>query len=266
MSGYETITYEAAAQVATVTFARPERHNALDIQVCGEVIDAMQRAEADEDIRCVVLTGDGPTFCAGQNLKFTFSSDPQRYERYRRINRRMRDTIQKLDTPVIARVQGDALGGGTYIATCCDLVVAVKDARFAMREINAGIHSGGAHLFTIGRARSMEMNLLGRYVPAWEAEQWNLINRAVEPEDLDETVDGFVQTILELPPLAVTYTKMGTNLLLDMAGYYAWLDAHLGIHPSLPWTPDAKEAKQAFIEKRTPSFDGRISPPTDDED
>lgn len=265
MSGYETITYHAAERVATITFARPERRNALDTQVCGEVIDAMRTAEADPEVLCVVLTGEGSVFCAGQNLRFTFSSDPQSYDKYRRINRKMRDTIQRLDTPVIARVQGDAIGGGTYIATCCDLVVAVKDARFAMREINAGVHSGGAHLFTIGRARSMEMNLLGRYVSAVEAERWDLINRAVEPGDLDAQVDEFVQTILALPPLAVTYTKFGTNMLLDMAGYYAWLDAHVGIHPSLPWTEDGKEAKRAFLEKREPHFTGRISPPIDDD-
>ena len=259
MSSHETITYEKQDRVATVTFARPERRNALDTQVCTEVIDAMRTAESDPEVLCVVLTDEGSVFCAGQNLRFTFSTDPQAYEEYRRVNRRMRDTIQKLEQPVIARVQGDAIGGGTYIATCCDLVVAVKEARFAMREINAGVHSGGAHLFTVGRARSMEMNLLGRYVSAVEAERWDLINRAVEPEELDATVDDFVQTILALPPLAVSYTKFGTNLLLDMAGYYTWLDAHVGIHPSLPWTEDGKEAKRAFLEKREPRFTGRIS-------
>jgi enoyl-CoA hydratase/carnithine racemase len=258
---YETLAYETGDKVATITFNRPERRNALDTQVCGELIDAMHTAEADPDVLCVVLTGSGKVFCAGQNLKFTLSSDPQAYDEYRRINRRMRDTIQRLDKPVIAKVQGDAIGGGTYIATCCDLIVAVPDARFAMREINAGIHSGGAHLFTIGRARSIEMNMLGRHVDAVEAERWGLINRVAPPEELDAAVNDYVQEILALPPLSVRYTKFATNMLLDMAGYWAWLDAHVGIHPSLSWTEDGKEAKRAFLEKRAPNFTGRISAP-----
>lgn len=261
MPSYESLTYEKRDRVAYVTFSRPERRNALDTSVCSELIDAMQTAEADREVLVVVLGAEGKVFCAGQNLKFTLSSDPEAYEEYRSTNRRMRDTIQKLHKPVIARVQGDAIGGGTYIATCCDLIVAVPDARFAMREINSGVHSGGAHLLTVGRARSMEMNLLGRYVTAVEAERWDLINRVVEADELDDVVNEWISTISALPPLAVKYTKLGTNLLLDTAGYWAWLDAHLGIHPSLPWTEDGKEAKRAFIEKRPPVFTGRISAP-----
>lgn len=264
MKEFESLTYEVRDRVAYVTFNRPERRNALDTAVCRELIRAMQTAEDDRDVLVVVLGAEGPVFCAGQNLKFTLSTDPEAYEEYRATNRRMRDTIQKLHKPVIARVQGDAIGGGTYIATCCDLIVAVPDARFAMREINAGVHSGGAHLFTVGRARSMEMNLLGRYVTAVEAERWNLINRVAEADELDAVVEEWVETIKNLPPLAVKYTKLGTNLLLDMAGYWAWLDAHLGIHPCLPWTEDGKEAKRAFIEKRRPVFTGRISAPAED--
>ena len=93
MSSHETITYEKQDRVATVTFARPERRNALDTQVCTEVIDAMRTAESDPEVLCVVLTDEGSVFCAGQNLRFTFSTDPQAYEEYRRVNRRMRDTI-----------------------------------------------------------------------------------------------------------------------------------------------------------------------------
>src|SRR5689334_20184930 len=114
MPQYETLAYDTGDKVATITFNRPERRNALDTQVCGELIDAMYTAEADPDVLCVVLTGAGKVFCAGQNLKFTLSSDPEAYDEYRRINRRMRDTIQRLDKPVIARVLGDAIGGGTY--------------------------------------------------------------------------------------------------------------------------------------------------------
>lgn len=260
---YETLTYESKDHIATITLNRPERRNALDIQVCKEIVAAMRQAEAEEDVLCVVLTANGPVFCAGQNLKFTLSADAQIYDEYRNNNRRMRDTIQKLDKPVIARIQGDAIGGGTYIASCCDLVVAVEDARFAMREIQAGVQSGGAHLFAVGRARSMELNLLGEHIDAKTAERWNLINRAVPVEELDSVVDHWTSVIVGLPPLGVTYTKKSMNLLLDMAGYYAWLDAHLGLHPNLPYTADGRESKRAFVEKRSPVYTGKIVSPTE---
>ncbi len=260
---YETLKYESKDRIATITLDRPERRNALDIQVCKEIAAAMLQAEAEDDVLCVVLTGAGDVFSAGQNLKFTLGANAATYDVYRRNNRRMRDTIQKLDKPVIARVQGDAIGGGTYIATCCDLVVAVEDARFAMREIQAGVQSGGAHLFTVGRARSMELNLLGQHIDAKTAERWNLINRAVPSEELDDVVDYWTDIIVGLPPLGVTYTKKSMNLLLDMAGYYAWLDAHLGLHPNLPYTADGRESKRAFVEKRTPVYTGEISAPGD---
>jgi len=260
---YETLIYESKDRIATITLNRPERRNALDIQVCREITAAMRQAEADKDVLCVVLTANGPVFCAGQNLKFTMEADAQLYDEYRRTNRAMRDTIQTLDKPVIARIQGDAIGGGTYIASCCDLVVAAEHARFAMREIQAGVQSGGAHLFSIGRVRSMQMNLLGQPIDAKTAERWNLINRAVPAEELDSVVEEWTSIILELPPLGVTYTKKSMNLLLQMAGYFAWLDAQLGLHPNLPYTEDGREAKRAFLEKRKPVFTGRITAPTE---
>jgi enoyl-CoA hydratase/carnithine racemase len=257
MAIYETILYRTEGPVATISLNRPERRNALNTQLFMELVDALDVAEADENVRCVVLTGEGPVFCAGQDLKFTLEADLKAYEEYGKWNRMGRDRIRKLEKPVVARVQGDAIGGGTYIATACDLVVAVKHARFAMREINAGVHSGGAHLFTVGRARAMEMNLLGRYVSAEEAERWGLINKAVEPDQLDAAVKDYVDQLCELPPLGLKYTKIATNLLLNIAGFDALLDARVG-HPFLFLTEDNKEAKRAILEKRKPRFTGKL--------
>lgn len=256
MADYQRHIYEKDGPIARITFNRPERRNAHDTLFFQELCDALDDAEQDENVRVVVLTGNGPVFCAGQDLKFTASADRAQTLEYSAWNRRGRDKIQYLAKPVIARVNGDALGGGTYIATACDLIVALDGARLAMREINAGVHSGGAHLLTIGRQRSLEMNLLGRYVYAEEAAQWGLINKCVRTvEELDRQVAEWSELLVNLPPLGLRATKKATNLALELAGYQQLRQAEIG--RDLFYTEDYWEAKRAFVEKRKPNFKGR---------
>jgi enoyl-CoA hydratase/carnithine racemase len=145
-----------------------------------------------------------------------------------------------------------------YLATACDLVVAVDTAFFQMREIAAGNHSGGAHLFTVGRARSLELNLLGRRLSATEAVEWGLINRAVPAAEFELAVDEYARQLAAQPPLAVRYTKTATNLLLDMAGFTQLLEAGAPMQRYLGVTADGVEAKAAFREKRQPVFTGEL--------
>src|SRR5690606_2565024 len=111
----------------------------------------------------------GPVFCAGQNLKFTAEADDALKERYLKANVAGRERIRKFRKPVVARVQGHALGGGAYLVTACDLSVVVRGAQLALREVHSGSESGGAFLYTVGRARAMELSLLGRPILAEEA-------------------------------------------------------------------------------------------------
>src|SRR5690606_21459215 len=157
--------------------------------------------------------GAGEVFSAGQDLRFTRSADARDTDEYGRWNVAARQRIQRNFKPVVAAVNGPAIGGGAYLATACDLIVAVDTAFFQMREIQAGNHSGGSFLFTIGRARSLELSLLGRRIPAPQAEAWGLINRSVPKAEFEAAVDDYVQALCELPPLAVRYTKSATNVL-----------------------------------------------------
>jgi enoyl-CoA hydratase/carnithine racemase len=252
---YETVLVREDGPVTTISLNRPERRNALNTQICQELVAAFDACAHDENARAIVLTGEGSVFCAGQDLKFTNEATLDEWEEYRVWNRRIRDRIQQIHKPVVGRIQGHALGGGTWLATSCDLIVAARGAEFAMREIHAGVHSGGAHLFAVGRARSMEINMLGRRIPADQAEQWGLINRSVDAEDLDEAVKDFTDALVALPPLGLKYTKVAANLLLKIAGTDAVLDAGIG-HPYLFLTDDCKEAKRSFVEHRTPNFTG----------
>jgi enoyl-CoA hydratase/carnithine racemase len=152
------------------------------------------------------------------------AADEQARDNYGRWNVATRQRIQRNFKPVVAAVNGPAIGG-VYLATACDLVVAVDTAFFQMREIIAGNHAGGSFLFTIGRARSLEISLLGRRVSAAQAESWGLINRRVPKEEFQAAVDAYVSALVALPPLAVRYTKSATNLLLDMAGFSPLLEA-----------------------------------------
>jgi enoyl-CoA hydratase/carnithine racemase len=255
---YQTIRVEKNSSVWRIILNRPEVRNAHDLQTFKELSAAFDEAQDTSDCRCIVLTGEGDVFCAGQDLRFMRSADEQARDDYGRWNVATRQRIQRNFKPVVAAVNGPAIGGGVYLATACDLVVAVDTAFFQMREIVAGNHAGGSFLFTIGRARSLEMSLLGRRVTAAQAESWGLINRCAPKEEFQAAVDDYVSALVELPPLAVRYTKSATNLLLDMAGFSPLLEAGGAMQRYLGATRDAREAKAAFVEGRTPRFTGEL--------
>lgn len=260
---YESLRIDKAGPVWHVVLNRPEVRNAHDLQTFRELVSAFDEVENDPECRCAVLTGEGDIFSAGQDLRFTRTADAQAIDAYGRWNVAARQRIQRNFKPVVAAVNGPAIGGGTYLATACDLVVAVDTAYFQMREIQAGNHAGGAFLFTVGRARSLELSLLGRKIPAPQAEHWGLINRSVPAADFKAAVDDYVNALLELPPLAIRYTKNATNLLLDSAGFTSHLEAGGAMQRYLGLTPDGREAKKAFGEKRKPRFTGAYPRPAE---
>ncbi len=255
-TAYKSLLLEKNGPVWRVVLNRPEVKNAHDLNMFKELVAAFDEVEGDPECRCAVLTGSGSFFCSGQDLKFTRNADQRMADAYGRWNQAARQRIQRNYKPVVAAVNGPAIGGGVYLATACDLVVAVDSAFFQMREIQAGNQSGGAYIHTIGRARSLEMALLGRRVPAPQAESWGLINRSVPAAEFDAAVKDFVDALAELPPLAIRYTKSASNLLLDMAGFSAHQDAGSPMQRYLGLTPDGREAKIAFNEKRKPKFTG----------
>ena len=247
---------EQDGAVWRVVINRPEVKNAHNLDTFKELVAAFDEVENDPDCRVAVLTGAGNVFCAGQDLRFTGAADARAADAYGRWNVAARQRIQRNFKPVVAAVNGPAIGGGAYLATACDLIVAVDTAFFQMREIQSGNHAGGALLHTIGRARSLEMTLLGRRVPAPQAEAWGLINRSVPAAEFQAAVDDYVNELAALPPLAIRYTKSAANLLLDMAGFTAHLEAGGPMQRYLALTPDGREAKAAFNEKRKPKFTG----------
>lgn len=243
-------------RVWRITIERPDVRNAHDTQTFKELYAAFDEAENDPACRCVVLSGAGAIFCAGQDLSFTRDAESKDFDEYGRWNVAARQKIQRNHKPVVGAVNGPAIGGGVYLATSCDFVVAVDKAYFHMREILAGNHAGGQNLFSLGRARSLEMALLGDRIDAKTAYDWGLINRVVGKDAFDECVNGLAEQLADLPPLAVRYTKSATNLLLDAAGFSTHLDASGPMQRYLSLSPDGREAKRAFMDKRKPVFSG----------
>ncbi len=244
------ILFRHDGPIATITLNRPERRNALTIQLFVELLDTLNRIEEEDAIRVVVLAGAGPAFCAGRDFNESTQADAKSAARYGRLNLEARDRLRRLSKPVIGRVHGPAAGGGCALATeCCDITIASTSARFGIREVQAGTLPG-LPLFTLGRARTLGMLLTGDWVSAEQAERWGLIYKAVPESELDATVARIAELLAGQPALAMAYTKRATNFLLDLAGYTQTEQYLAECRKLLHQTGDRLEAQQAFLDKR----------------
>ena len=257
MASYNNLLYNKQDGVARLSLNRPEARNALNTELFLEMLEALEDADQDPDTRVVVLTGEGPVFCAGQDLKFTAALTGEDMAYYLAVNNGAREKLMGMDKPVVARVQGPAVGGGEYIVTSCDIIVMNEATFLRMAEIRTGQCSGGAHLYTVGRQHSLEINLTGRDIYAPEAERWGLINKSVPLAKLDETVNEYVEMLIANPPIPLAHTKRVTTMMLNLAGFRTGTDYIQALSRYLHTTEDRKEAQAAFREKRKPVFQGR---------
>jgi len=246
---YETILFDQDGAVATVTFNRPEKRNALTIRFFEEFLDALARVEDDDTIRVLVLAGAGPAFCAGRDFSESTRADPKSGARYGRLNLEARDRLRRLSKPVIGRVHGPAAGGGCAIATeCCDITIASTSARFSIREVQAGTLPG-LPVFTLGRARALGMLLTGDWVSGEQAERWGLVYKVVPDDELDATVAKMAQQLAAQPVEAMAYTKKAMTYLLDLAGQTHAEQYLAECRKLVHQTKERLDAQQAFLDK-----------------
>ena len=245
--------------VALLTLDRPEALNALDYQTMTELVDALERLDADGSCRCVVVTGAGEkAFAAGADIKqmaaatpvsLTVANDFARWERIRRIR-----------VPIIAAVRGFALGGGCELAMACDMIIAADDAVFGQPEIRLGIipGAGGTQRLTraMGKARAMELILTGRNLPAREAEAHGLVTRVVAREQVVSEALGLAAEVAARPPLAVRAAKEAVNRAFELS-LEAGLEFERRNFYLLFASDDQKEGMAAFVAKRPPEWKGR---------
>jgi len=258
MAEYQYILVERDERVGIVTLNRPEQLNALNFQLVHELGHALQEFDRDETIGCIIITGSGEkAFAAGADIKEMADKSLVEmiiggFEAW--------EGIRHIRTPLIAAVNGYALGGGCELALHCDMIVASENARFGQPEISIGIipGAGGTQRLarTLGKYRTMEMVLTGAQVTAQELANHGVVNRVVpKGEHLTETIK-LAKTVASQAPIAVRLAKEAVQ-----AAFETSLEEGLDIERKnfflLFSTEDMREGMRAFIEKRKPQFKGK---------
>ncbi len=256
--GYEHILAAVDGPVATVTLNRPKALNALNMTLMSELVDALTSLDADESVRCLVVTGNERAFAAGADIKEMAGATS--VDMLTRNNLARWDAIRKLAKPIIAAVSGWALGGGCELAMACDMIVASETARFGQPEINIGVipGAGGTQRLTraLGKTRAMELVLTGGTIDAHEAYARGLVNRVVPPELYLEEAQKLARQIAAQPPVAVRLAKDAVLKAQDLS-IEEGLDYERRLFYLLFSTEDQKEGMAAFIEKRKAEWKGR---------
>ncbi len=246
---YETFLLARRGSVATITFNRPEKRNALTIRFFQELLDVLQRIETDPEIGVVVLAGAGSAFCAGRDFSEAKSSDAEAATYYLRLNLEGRERLRRFPKPIIARVHGPASGGGCALATeCSDITIASKSARFSIREVQAG-SVPGLPLLTLGRARAMGMVLTGDWISGEQAERWGLVYKCVADEELDATVERVAEQLATQPAESMAYTKKAMCFFLDLAGHTQTEQYLAEARRLVQQSPDRAAAVASFLDK-----------------
>ena len=258
---YSTLLFDLADGIARITINRPDKLNALNASVIGELADAAGRVEADADVRGVLLTGAGTkAFVAGADIAELAGQSPFEGKQRSMAGQQMMRRLERCGKPVIAAVNGFALGGGCELAMACHLRIASETARFGQPEVKLGLAPGYGGTVRlprlVGKGRALELLLTGAMIDAQEAWRIGLVNRVVPAERLLAEADALLREILDQGPLAVRSVlecvEVGSDLSVDEG---LLLEAtHFGL---LSASADMREGTAAFLAKRKASFTGR---------
>jgi enoyl-CoA hydratase/carnithine racemase len=256
---YETLLVETADAVTLIRLNRPKALNALNDQLMNELTAALDAAEADPGVGCIVLTGSDRAFAAGADIKEMASKSYADVFGEDFITRNW-ERVTRCRKPVIAAVAGYALGGGCELAMMCDFIIAADNAKFGQPEITLAVSpgAGGTQRLTrfVGKAKAMDMVLTGRMMDAAEAERCGLVSRVVAPEALVDTALEAARTIAGLSPNAVKLTKEMVDAAFETP-LAQGVKLERRLFHSLFAFEDQKEGMAAFVEKRKPNFTGR---------
>jgi enoyl-CoA hydratase len=258
--GYRNFTLERDGPLAVLTFTREERLNALDRQTFRDLIAAAAEVERDPDVRAIIVTGRGKGFVAGADINEYVDISLTEYVAFQRLGREAYDRWEALPKPVVAAVNGYALGGGFELVLIADIVVASERAKFGLPECKLGLMpgGGGAQRLTrlVGRNKAKELIMTGDFIDAAEAQRLGVVNRVVPADELLPAAKAIATTIAERAPLAVAMAKELVNDGLD-ASLPAAITMEMGMAATLYASRDAQEGIAAFLEKRLPAFEGR---------
>lgn len=259
---YETLLVQRhAGGFLTVTLNRPDKLNALNIKLLAELHGIIADVQRDETMGGVIITGSGEkAFAAGADIAELHSLDGYTGAEYSRRGQHALLAIERLDRPVIAAVNGFALGGGCELAMACHIRIASTKGRFGQPEVGLGIIPGfgGTQRLArlIGQGRAIEYNLTGDMIDASTAERFGLVNHVVEPSDLMPRAEEMMAKILAKGPVAVRKALVATRSALDLT-VDEGMDLEARLFGECCGTADFKEGTEAFLEKRGVRFRGR---------
>ena len=257
---FTTILFQKEGNYVLVTLNRPDKLNALNFQLFTELNEAIKLIELDREIKAVILTGAGEkAFAAGADIKELHDSDDITGVHFSQYGSKVMLRLENLRKPVIAAVNGFALGGGCELAMSCHIRFASENAKFGQPEVNLGIIPGyGATQRLprlVGRAKALELILSGNMIDAYEAEKIGLVNKVFPQNELIPKTIEFVQNILSKGTLAVS-TALDCVLVSDFMPLIEGLEYESRMFGKLCSTYDFKEGTKAFLEKRKPNFRG----------
>ncbi len=257
---FENVLIDKRGRVAIVTVNRPDKLNALNSATRSDILGAFDALEKDEEVRVVVITGAGEkAFIAGADIN-EFAGMTAVKQRAVMRGRRAFDAVEDFPKPVIAMINGFALGGGCELALACDIRIASTRARLGQPEIKLGIipGGGGTQRLTrlVGEGKAMELTLTGDMISAEEALQLGLVNHVYAPEELEAKTMELANRIAEMSPVALAMAKQSVKNAARLT-LKAGLDAEVDLFALCFSSEDKEEGVRAFIEKRKPDFKGR---------
>lgn len=249
----------AEGSVATLIMNRPEKRNALSLDLMNELIAAFHDLAAQPRTRAIVLAGNGPVFSAGHDLRELVGRELTSYRQIFDVCTRLMRTVQEIPQPVIARVHGMATAAGCQLVASCDLAVAADSAQFATPGVKIGLFCTTpmvALTRAVGRKRALEMLLTGTPIDAHTAADWGLVNHVVSEEELTDTTHALARRIAEASALTVAIGKQAfyAQIDLDEPRAYAYAKEVMSLNAL---AADAQEGMSAFVDKRPPHWAGR---------
>jgi len=259
MKSYEYLLVEPTAPVSIITMNRPERRNALSLDLMSELIDCFRFLEQQSEIRVIVLAANGPAFSAGHDLSELVDRGLGDYRHIFEVCTELMTLIQSIPQPVIAEVSGIATAAGCQLVASCDLALASEKSQFATPGVRIGLFCTTpmvALTRAIGRKRALEMLLTGTPIDAQTAFEWGLLNQVLPADQLREATYALALRIAEASPLTVSLGKQAfyAQIDLDQPKAYGYAKEVMSLNAM---AEDAQEGMAAFLKKRKPHWSGR---------
>jgi enoyl-CoA hydratase/carnithine racemase len=253
-----TVLVHAEGPAARLTLNRPEKRNALSLDLMEELTGALRRVSGEPGVRAIVIDAAGPAFSAGHDLSEMIGRDTPFFQRLFDVCTELMETIHHLPQPVIAQVEGIATAAGCQLVAACDLAVAAETARFGTPGVKIGLFCSTPMVplsRAIGRKRALDMLLTGRLIDAPTALEWGLVNRVVPGADLEAEVSALVGDIVRASPLTVGIGKEAFYAQVELDEHRAY-DLTKAVMAMNARADDAQEGMCAFLEKRAPEWRG----------